>query len=367
MISRAKISTPHLLAALVVLLAGVFGSRFLAVQEQNPWYDTQVAAARRMQQAEAVLLKYVKTNNIPIEAEDINQTGLLGPEWTMITTSLGLLEAKRTSLSPDFAALLTGFFHEAGLQKGDAIAVGASGSFPGLGLATVCAATQMGLEARVIASFGSSMYGATRPELTFPKMLSILAEEGLVEYNLIAVSPGGDDDQGIGPLYDETPEIIMGLVEAAGVPIIKESKLADSIQKRLIAFGGDIKLFVNVGGASANMGETGAGVEFPNGLVMNPPPIPDSPIRGLIFEYAARQIPVIHLLNIRGLAHDHGMLFDPVPLPEPGHSGLYYRTANNMPVLWAGVAGALGMLIWGVRQKAKQNRTLQTRNQEVSP
>lgn len=350
---RAKINTAPLLLALLLLLGGVVGSRLLATQEENPWFNMQMAAARRMQRVEQVLLDYVNENNIPIEAEDINQTGLIGPEWTMITTSLGLLEAKRTSLSPDFAALMVGFFHEAGLKPGDTIAVGASGSFPGLGLATVCAATEMGLDARIIASFGSSMYGATRPELTFPKMLSILQRDNLVEYDLIAVSPGGDDDLGIGPLYDETPEIIMGLVQEAGVPIISEGNLASSIQKRLVAFG-DVKLFVNVGGASANMGETAAGVEFPNGLVLNPPPIPDSPVRGLIFEYAARQIPVVHLLNIRGLAHDHDMLFDPVPLPEPGKSGLYYHTANNMPVLWAGLIGALSVLGLGLHQRRKK-------------
>lgn len=347
---RAKISTAALFTALLLLFAGVLGSRLLARQEKNPWYDLQIAAARRMQHAENILLDYIYENNIPIEKEDLNQTGLLGPEWTVITTSLGLLEAKRTSLSPDFAALMIGFFHEADLQKGDAIAVGASGSFPGLGLATVCAATEMGLNARIIASFGSSMYGATRPELTFPKMLSILEEQGLVAYDLIAVSPGGDDDLGIGPLYDETPDVIMGLANAAGVPVISESSLADSIRKRLDTFG-DVKLFVNVGGASANMGETSAGVEFPNGLVLNPPPIPDSPVRGLIFEYAARKIPVIHLLNIRGLAHDHGMPFDPVPLPEPGQSSLYFRTANNMPVLWAGLLSSFAVLLWGVRKK----------------
>ena len=55
-----------------------------------------------------------------------------------------------------FAALLVRYFEEAGLEKGDTVAVGTSGSFPGLFIATLCAATEMELDTKVIASFGSS-------------------------------------------------------------------------------------------------------------------------------------------------------------------------------------------------------------------
>jgi poly-gamma-glutamate system protein len=43
--------------------------------------------------------------------------------------------------------------------------------------------------------------------------------------------------------------------------------------------------------------------------------MPAGPTRGLLFEFAARGVPVIHLLHVRGLAKDNGLPYDPVPLP----------------------------------------------------
>ena len=51
----------------------------------------------------------------------------------------------------------------------------------------------------------------------------------------------------------------------------------------------------------------------------------------LTFEYAARHIPVVHLLNVRGLAEENGLPFDPVPLTRPGETDVYY-TMRYSPV-----------------------------------
>lgn len=48
------------------------------------------------------------------------------------------------------------------------------------------------------------------------------------------------------------------------------------------------------------MGTSPYTLTFPNGLVLDPPTIPANEDRGLTFEYAARHIPVVHLLNVRG-------------------------------------------------------------------
>jgi poly-gamma-glutamate system protein len=44
---------------------------------------------------------------------DLNQTGLVGLEFSPITTSLGSLEAKRTTTNPNFAALIVFLLKEA--------------------------------------------------------------------------------------------------------------------------------------------------------------------------------------------------------------------------------------------------------------
>ena len=86
------------------------------------------------------------------------------------------------------------------------------------------------------------------------------------------------------------------------------------------AGGRPVRCFVNVGGATANFGDTEASLEVPNGLVLKMPALPSSPSRGLIFEFAARGISVVHLLHVKGLARDNGLPFDPVPFPPPGDS-----------------------------------------------
>ncbi|MCK7480237.1 MAG: poly-gamma-glutamate system protein [Candidatus Moduliflexus flocculans] len=99
---------------------------------------------------------------------DPNRTGLIGLEYAETTTTLGDLEAKRTSASPDMAALAVLLLREAGLEPGDAIAVGASGSFPGLALAVLSAARALDLDVALVASLGALLLGRQRPGLLLP-------------------------------------------------------------------------------------------------------------------------------------------------------------------------------------------------------
>jgi hypothetical protein len=44
---------------------------------------------------------------------------------------------------------------------------------------------------------------------------------------------------------------------------------------------------------------------------------PPAAERGVLFEMVASNIPVIHLLYVRGLAQQAGLPWDPIPLPQP--------------------------------------------------
>lgn len=326
--------------------------------EAYPLKDTQLRAALLMADAETLLKQALLAENIPIEAElDPNATGLIGPEWTALTTTLGALEAKRTSLNPNFAALLVRYFHEAGLAEGDLIAVGASGSFPGLTIATLCAARAMGLKAMTIASFGSSTFGATRPEFTTPKMMGILAEASLIPSSLIAVSPGSDLDHGENLMFDDARAIIARLAEEAAVEFIDfaEPDLKASIARRLELFdeksdGRDIRCFVNIGGASPNSGITSYTLDFPEGLVIKPGRIPEGPERGLIYEFASRGVPVINLLNVRLLAASNGLPWDPLPLPSAGEGGVYKALRYNKTLVVLAICAIAGILFMSRRR-----------------
>jgi poly-gamma-glutamate system protein len=88
-----------------------------------------------------------------------------------------------------------------------------------------------------------------------------------------------------------------------------------------------IRCFVNIGGSAASFGNTSASLSLPPGLILHPPTVPSSPTRGVVFEFAARGVPVVHLLFVKGLARDNGLPFDPVPLPPVGEGAVYRQSS----------------------------------------
>lgn len=333
--SWIKSSIPAWYLAIVVCigLAGLYLVETAKVQRKYRAYEAQIAAAQRMHTCLQEIRQYRLSLGIPLDTTlDPNETGIIGEEYTDLTTTLGNLEAKRTATNPAFAALLVKFFTEAHLQAGDVVAINASGSFPMLILATLSAARVMNLSPLLIYSFGASMYGANIPEFTFVEMLAHLRAKGLLPYQALAVSLGGEDDRADGLFDPNSKAVFFQLAQSVGVPLIQEDELAASIRERRrlyqqAAGGNPIACFVNIGGTSAGYGNTTASLQFPNGLVLSPPvALPESPARGLIFDYAEQGIPVIHLLNIRALAASHGLPIDPAPLPDIGNGGVYYHT-----------------------------------------
>ena len=328
--------------------------------EKTPYYDMQIEASNLMKDCEDFLYSYIIANNIPIETEDLNRTGLIGPAYTPLMTTMGEISAKRTSLDPNFAAVLVKYFHQAGLKKGDAVAIGSSGSFPALAIATICACNVMGLEARVIASIGASTYGATRVELSLPKMLSLLKSEKLLDYNLLAVSPGSEGDRGVGAmeglLFDNTRDTVLEIAYSSGAPVIDEPTLADSIRRRMEYYGTDVKMFVNVGGAGTNIGSSMEYLEVKPGLSLKLSSIPQSATRGALYEFASMGIPVVNLLNIKTIASDEGMAVDSVPLPAPGEGGEYYRTGySRVLIIVSLVLIMIGFVLPGVLSHKKND------------
>ena len=136
-----KIRKVYLLSILAILALGIFLTLFLAQTEANEYEEAQRNAAARMERAEAYIKKSILDKGFAIEETDINRTGLLGPEFTELTSTPGEEGAKRSTLNPEFAAVMVRYFHEAGLKEGDSIAIGSSGSFPGFLIAVLTAAT----------------------------------------------------------------------------------------------------------------------------------------------------------------------------------------------------------------------------------
>jgi len=353
---KGKLSLIYLFWALIILLVGLLLVEQTKFIQPTSYYTEQIQAAQLMKNSLETIKKERLQRAIPLDVGlDPNQTGIIGKEYTKLTTTLGNLEAKRTSTNPAFAALLVKYFKEANLKKGDVIAVGASGSFPALILAALSAARVLELKPLIIYSVGSSEYGANIPEFTFVQMLDSL-EKNILPYKLLAISMGGYLDRAEGMFYPDSQDTIKKIVQDSGTLVIYTDSVEENIQQRMQLYkrsakGQPIKAFVNIGGATPNYGNTNASITYPNGLVINGPKIPDHPERGLIFEYQNLGIPIIHLLNVRGLAVKNGLPIDPTPLPEIGEGGVYWRITYNKYIIILVIGMEFLYLFWVLKKR----------------
>jgi poly-gamma-glutamate system protein len=305
-------------------------------------------ASRRMQEAVRSVRDCRLKKGVSIDpAEDMNCTGLIGLETSVITTSLGNLEAKRTTANPNFAGLVAFLLHQAGVRKGDAVAIGASSSFPALIVASLCAVEAMELRPLLICSLGASEWGANHPDFNWLDILACLHGSGTLSARPLALSLGGDGDMG----KDMSPEgraLLLRAGRETGLPFLSEPDLERNVQERLKIFeraAGQpgIKAFINVGGSYANMGTDSEILKVRPGLAAFSE-IPPTGRRGMIFEMAARRIPVIHLLYVKGLCDSFGLPWDPSPLPKPGQGDLFERKEVN-PLGFLVLAGAYFFLV----------------------
>jgi len=347
-ISRAALAGAALILMLAAALTVSGGRRTRAAD-----YGRKLAAAELMQACMDRIKAYKQEAGVGLTPEDFHGTGLVGSEYTLVTTTNGVAEAKRTTANSDMAALAVQLLEEAGVGPGDRVGAAFSGSFPGLNLAVLSACAVMDVDLAYICSAGSSTYGANQPEITFPEMASRLAEEGLLPRDGIAVSMGGDFDCGM-EMYPDLRDGILARLKDLGPELIWEPDYEKNLLLRQELYGrdGPIQCFIGVGGSVTTLGL----VEDQLRCGVTPPDTVRTVTKnsGLMEIYNAQGLPVIHLLNIKQLAADYGLPYDPQSLPEPGESAVYYTT--RYPWHWAvlGTAGAAALLLWDRRRRREE-------------
>jgi poly-gamma-glutamate system protein len=300
-------------------------------------------ASQIMELGQSAVKNGRKVINAPMQPDfDINRTGLIGEEWTPITTTMGHLEAKRTTTNPNWAAALVWFLHRAGVKKGDTVAVGASGSFPALILAAYAAAGAMDLDLVTEISLGASQWGSNEPDFHWLNIQDCLMEAGLIIRKPAAVSLGGERDIG-GDIQPEGRRLLLKDIRRRDLNFVYEPDLKKNVKLKMELFhkhAGDnpIRAFINIGGSYSNLGISPQILEVGAGLadITRWPPKDQ---RGMLFEMAARGVPVIHMLHIRGLAQSSGLPWDPVPLPPPGEGAVYQMAQEE-----SGVFAVLGIV-----------------------
>ena len=363
-------------ALLTVWLGGAACYTGSRREEPYPLRETMLDAYDRMAACmQAVQAEKLRRGLSIDPVVDPFDTGMLGIASSAITTTLGALEAKRTSANPDMAALCVRLFHEAGVKAGSRVGCCFSGSFPSLNIAVLCALDAIGAQPVYIASVGASTYGANQPELTGPEMLQLCYQQGLLSTPPAAVTLGGGQDLGQGMMaefFDEEAllEETLQRLEQEGLHITRMEDYAENVAWRMSVYG-PIDCFVNAGGNVTATGRDEAGYHLGQGLLRSrrfSSALTDQ--SGLLCRYLAAGVPAIQLLNLKKLCADYHLDFDPSVWPARGESGVFYQTGYSRVGLAVTAGAALLCLLayYGVRQWEKRSACKsKTENSSMSP
>ena len=283
------------------------------------YYDETLLAAEITSQAHLIIKQSFTARNFPIDRiNDPNETGLIGIQYSPLTSERGDLVAKLTSTNPNFAALIFSYFVKAGLKKNDRIAVSMNSSFPAMNIAVLSAVKVFGLDPVIITAPTSSMWGANNPEYTYLDMEKELFEKELLPYRSAAVTFGGEDDIGRG-LSPQAREIIEAAAERNGIPLILARDLSEAIERRMSVYQkhGPIKMYINIGEHASSI----TGTQVDEGF------IPGNKIKygsSIVARFSAKGIPVINLTDINKVASKNKLPIAPIPLPRAGDGPLFY-------------------------------------------
>ena len=346
--SPPKTKIVLLLCLLLFLTAVVFIGEFLTQRIPKAEYSKMKYAAEKMQ----TLIRTVynarteKGDGIDIMTDPL-QSGLIGVEFSPITTTLGNLEAKHTALNADFAALMVTWLTQCEVAENDRIAIQASASFPALTFAAIIACETLNLQPVISVSLGSSSYGANMSGFTYLDMEKIVLDSMILENECGLITPGGTDDNG-SSMWDGAQNILAQAIIRSGKSLFTPHTLRESIEKKLKYFNddGEVRVFINIGGNHASLGNGNCAYRIPSGLINHP--LHCNPSRsedGLIIAYNRSGIPVIHVLNIRDLAASYGLLFLPHRTQKAGESEVYY---NQKKPYWFYALSLLIVLFWSM-------------------
>lgn len=257
--------------------------------------------------------------------------GLIGLEWSETTTTLGALTSKQTACNPAWAIQFSRWYSMLKLKPGDPIAIYSSASFPGLLFNAMAAAEAMQLEPFLIVSLGASTWGANHPDLPWPVIGTELRRNGFIQKRADYYTLGGGAELGRG-----MPEGGEGLLRQAAEDAQVELLTAEGLEEMIALKAGLMdgiqpRLFINIGGSQANLGDAGEILKLQPGLV--PAGEAGQAGNGVIGIAMRRGIPVIHMLNVKSISDRVGIPYDSTPSK---------RGPSQMRIGWSG----LGLLLF---------------------
>ncbi|MEG0989174.1 MAG: poly-gamma-glutamate system protein [Clostridium sp.] len=277
--------------------------------------------------------------------DDPNMTGMIGAPYTDTTTTLGDLEAKRSTTNPNISAMIVDMLEQCHIKSGDTVAVNFSGSFPCANIAALCAMDAMGVNGIVISSVGASTYGANLSEFTYQDMEYFLYKNSYITNHSSYFSMGGVNDQGK-EFPTDLKETIRLRLQSYGLAYLNYDDLEENIAARIGIYQslGEVSCFINAGGNLLSFGGGSEMTSVKNGLIM--PGSSSKSGTGLIPEFIKENVPVIHLLNMKSLLPSYGLPIDPIPLPPVGSGDVYRHFSYNIPLAIVLLLLNAGWLLW---------------------
>ncbi len=295
---------------------------------------------------------------------DPARSGLIGSAITPVTSDMGDLESKQTSINPNFAAIFIDLLKRAKVRDGDPVAVGVTGSFPAVNISLYAALATLHLKPVIISSVSSSQWGANDPLFSWIDMESILYKNGVFPFRSAAASMGGRNDRAR-EMTEEGRGMIVKAIRRNGLEMVKAASLEENIEERMRIYfeHGTPRAYINVGGGVASAGVRSARVFLKPG---NLPELPAGNGRdSVIHRFLREKIAVIHIENVKLLAREYGLPLGPGDIPEVGDGGVYHERKYNrwlaggvLALILAGLY-IFGRVDWGFRMlKASKSEEL---------
>jgi poly-gamma-glutamate system protein len=353
---------PQSIPVVAFVMIALFSMGGLAVVEhfkllvKKPYYREKMEASRLALEAMDLVKNERLRRGIAIDPEaDPAYSGMIGSFVTPVTTDSGELEAKRTSINPNLAAVIVHLLKKEKLKEGDVVAVGYSGSFPAINISVCAAITALHLRPIIISSVGASQWGANDPRFLWIDMEGFLYSQGTFPFRSVAASMGGKSDRGK-ELTDSGRDLIREAIKRNGLTFVETRGVRRDIDERIgIYFNrASPKIYINVGGGVASAGIRPTKRFLKSGILRNALPTgrgTDSVIHRFIDE----GIPVIHIDNVKSFVKPYGLPIDPTVIPKVGEGTIFHEKQYNLwlaGVILFGIVFGLYMFArvdWGFR------------------
>lgn len=352
-------------------LGGFFIAEHVTTTSQQPHYLQKKKAAELAKKAMDVVKQTRIDRGYPIDPKlDPTESGLIGLSYSDVTSIGGNLASKRTSINPNFAAVILDMLTELGVKEGDKVAVGVSGSFPALNICVYAAMEVMKLDPVIIVSGAASQWGANFDDFLWVDMEKALFDEGTFSIRSQAASLGGIEDRGLGmseegkrkvrqAIERNQLEFLADEPEPAQPDVAKSNESLDeilfqrSVQTRMDAYqrlakGSVPRAYINIGGGTVSVGRR-VGKHLFNPGINRRMPAGAGLVGGVMAEYVKKGVPVIHLVQVLEMAERYDFAIQPTTIPNIGEGNIFQATNYNKPLVSSVLIGLIGSLFAFIR------------------